>query len=182
MIGFLSLLVGVVLLILLLLVGVKGLLTARELEQATDIPADYRDAREAFSEEIATKIFSRADWEFVSRKKFSGLEKLFLSERKALALLWVRQTAGAIRRVMREHAEAARKSRDLQVATELKLFMHYGELLSVCGLLFVAIQVAGPVWPAGLAVYAERLSRQFSGAQEMLKAATDVQQIRAASM
>jgi len=182
MIGFWTLLVGAVLLLLLLLVAVKGLLTARELEHAAEIPPDDEEVREILPEEFATRIFSRSDWEFVSNNKSIELDSLFLRERKAVALLWLRQTAGGIRRVMREHAEAARKSQDLQVTTELKLFIQYGQLLLACGLLFLAIRVAGPVSPGALAIYTARLSRQLSEAHQVLKAATDATQVRAASV
>lgn len=142
MIGVWSLLIAFVLLLLLLLVGVKGTLTD-QLEQASDATLDNQDSAEACPPQLAVRIFAREDWEFVSRMRSSGIEALFQKERKGLAVFWVQQTALGIRQVMREHAKVARRSRDLEMRTEVKLFWQYSELMLVCAALIVLIQIAG---------------------------------------
>ena len=174
MIGFSgAMIVGGVLLVLLLLLGVRGISAARSWSTRADLPigddaADFVPC----PQEFVPKIFSSADWEFVCQTKSPQLEKLFRRERKAVALLWVRQTSAAIQRVMREHSAAARESRDLEFTTEVKLVLLYAELMLLCGVLLLAIQSAGPLWLRGVALYADSLSQRIAGAQQAIAAAT----------
>jgi hypothetical protein len=178
MIGLSSaLLIGGVLLLLLLLLAARGISAARGLAAKSDLPlcddADFVTC----PQEFVPKIFSRVDWEFVSQTKSPKLVKLFRRERKAVALLWVRQTSAAIQWVMHEHAVAVRGSRDLEFLTEVKLVLRYGELILLCGALFLAIQSAGPLWLSGLAVYADALSRSIAEAQQAFAAAATPREI-----
>jgi hypothetical protein len=174
-----ALMVGGVLLILLLLLGTRGVSAARGLSSKSDLPL-LDDAAEVAPcpSEFVLKIFSPADWQFVSETKSPNIEKLFRSERKAVALLWVRQTSAAIQRIMREHAEAARGSHDLEFTTEVKLVLLYGELMLLCGALFLAIQSAGPLWVRGVALYADSLSQSIVEVQQAFAAAAAGREVR----
>jgi hypothetical protein len=176
MIGFWSLLIGVALLGLLLLVGIKGLLRSRELEEESPPLGDA--ARDFCPLEFTDRIFSADDHLFISKMKSGNLQRLFCDERKAVAILWARQTASSIRQVMREHVEAARRSRDLEFATEFRLFLQYSQLMVICGALLALIQLMGPQGLRGVAMYAQKLSQQIAEAQRAFKAATDSPQIR----
>lgn len=177
--GLGALIVGGLLLILLLLLGTRGVSAARGLSSIADLPL-HEDAAEVAPcpPEFALKIFSRTDWEFASATKSPKIEELFRSERKAVALLWVRQTSAAIQRIMREHAETARRSADLEFTTEVKLALLYGELMLLCGALFLAIQSAGPLWVRGVALYADSLSQRIAEVQQAFSAATAGREIR----
>jgi hypothetical protein len=168
-----ALLVAVPLLGLLLLLWARGVSAARGLYSRSDVPL-HEDAAELgpCPPEFVPKIFSRADWEFVSETKSPRLERLFRQERKAVALLWIQQTSAAIQHIMREHAQAARGNDDLEFATEAKLVLQYAQLMFICGILFVVIQSAGPLWLRGLALYADALSQRIAQAQLALRAAT----------
>ena len=48
----------------------------------------------------------------------------------------------------------------------------YGELMVICGMLFLAIQSAGPQRVRGLAVYADALSQRLAQAQHDFKTVT----------
>jgi hypothetical protein len=117
-----------------------------------------------------SRIFSRADWEFVRGLKAGGIERLFERERKRVALVWVRQTSAIIRKVMREHAAAARQSENLKFSMEINILAQFFALMAVCGTLSMAIQIAGPVWLGGLAHFAQRLSQQVTKLQESFQA------------
>ncbi len=174
MIGLTSaLLIGGVLLLLLVLLAARGISAARGLASRSDLPlCDDLSDLATCPHEFVPKIFSRVDWEFVAQTKSPKLAKLFRSERKAVALLWVRQTSAAIQRVMKEHAVAVRGSQDLEFTAEVKLVFRYAELMLLCGALFLAIQSAGPLWLSGLALYADSLSRSIAEAQQAFAAAT----------
>jgi hypothetical protein len=168
-----ALLVGGLLLFLLLLLGTRGVAAARGWSSKSDLPL-HDDAAEIVPcpPEFALQIFSRADWEFASAIKSHKIEKLFRSERKAVALLWVRQTSAAIQRVMREHAQATRGSGDLEFTTEVKLVLLYAELMLLCGALFLASQSAGPLWVRGVALYTDSLSQHIADVQQGFSATT----------
>ncbi len=169
MIGSWSLIAGVVLLLLLVAVVMKGWLAARQFEEPTRTPRELEEM-ETCPEGFASKIFSRADWEFVRGLKAERIERLFQQERKRVALVWVRQTSAMIRKVMREHAAAARQSHSLEFATEVSILSQFLTLMAVFGILSVAIQIASPLWLGGLAHFAQRLSQQVTTMQESFQA------------
>jgi hypothetical protein len=173
-----ALIIGGLLLLLLLLLGTRGISAARGLSARSDLPlCDDAGDFAPCPQEFVPKIFSRTDWEFVSQTKSPKLAKLFRRERKAVALLWVRQTSAAIQRVMKEHAVAVRGSHDLEFTTEVKLVLQYGELMLLCGALFLAIQSAGPLWLRGLALYADSVSRSIADVQQAFAAAATPREI-----
>ena len=159
MIALSSLFVGVLLVLLLSGIAVKGWLATRE------EPGNGEDDQEACPAEFVSKIFSPEDWTYLHGLKSPALEKLFREERKAVALVWVRQTSSAIRCIMREHVTAARRSGNLEPATELKIFLVFAALLITCTALRMGIHLAGPARVAGLAGYAQTLVRQITEAE-----------------
>jgi len=168
-----ALLLGSVLFLLLLLLATRGAAAAREISARSDVPLLEDEADlDPCPPEIATRIFSPVDWEFVTGTKSRELQKLFRRERKLVALVWVQQTSTAIRRIMREHTEATRQSHDLHFATEIKLVAMYAELMLICGMLLLAIQSAGPQRVSGLALYAQTLSQRLAQAQQDFKVVT----------
>lgn len=168
-----ALLIAFLLLLLLLLVAAKGLSVAKELPSGSDVPSLEDGAELApCPPEFVSRIFSRTDSEFVASTKSPQLRQLFRRERKLVALLWVQQTSAAVQRTMHEHARVARGSEDLEFVTEMKLFLLYVELTLICGMLFVAIQSAGPLWLRGLAIYADAHSQRFAQVQQSIKAVT----------
>jgi hypothetical protein len=168
MIGFASLIAGAVLLLLLLAAAINGWLASRPL--GTGPAAGEEDATEPCPEELVNRVFSCADWEFVRGLKAAGIERLFEQERKKVALVWVRQTCAMVRKVMREHAGAARQSKNLEFPREINIFAQFLILMGVCGILSAAIQLAGPLWLGSLAYFAQRLSQRVSRLQETFQA------------
>ena len=156
------LVVGVVLLMGL---AIKGWLEARHLQE-TALATSDADAAEPCPEVFVSRVFSPGDWEFVHGLRATGIERLFRRERKKVALVWVRQTSVMIRKAMREHAVAARQSKNLEFSTEINILAQFLVLMVVCGILSVAIQTAGPLFLAGLAHFAQRLSHRVAKVQE----------------
>jgi len=169
MIGFISALtIGLLLLIALVVLALRQGSTAGGIHSISEFPEDPRQSRE-FEEcppELVARIFSRKDWEFILRTQSPSLERLFLQERKRIALLWVRQTFRDIRQVMRNHTEAAKQAADIRFRTELSLFLMYIELLLMCETLLLLITTVGPPRLEKFASYVHELSRQISYAHE----------------
>jgi hypothetical protein len=172
-----SLTVGVVLLLLLAAVSIRGWLASRDTADA--LASDDEIGREACPPEFVACIFSPVDWRYVHGMKSPDMEKLFRKERRTVALVWVRQTSFGIRRIMREHAAIARQSTNLQPATELKIFLQFAALLVTCGAIRVGIDLAGPMRIGGLARYADNLAQQVVQVERSFEVATQ-QRARAA--
>ena len=168
MIAFSSLIAGIALLLLLMAAATKGWLASRQLGARS--AASEEDTSEPCPEEFITRVFSRADWEFVRGLKAGGIERLFEQERKKVALVWVRQTSALIRKVIGEHARAARQSKNLEFSTEINIFAEFLMLMAVCGILSVAVQIAGPLWLGVLAHFAQTLSQRVTKLQESFQA------------
>jgi hypothetical protein len=165
-----ALLLGTVLLLLLLFIAARGSAAGRRTSSTSDTPLFEEEAGlDLCPAEFVTRIFCPDDWEFISDTKSRQLQRLFRRERKLVALVWVHQTSTAIRRIMREHTAATRQSHDLHFATETKLVLLYAELMFICGMLFLAIQAAGPQRVRGLAVYAGTLSGRLAQVQHDFK-------------
>jgi hypothetical protein len=165
-----SLAVGVLLLLFLLAVGVKGWLASRD---SADFLASYDEiGQEGCPPEFVGRIFSPVDWRYVRGMNSPDMEKLFRKERRTVALVWVRQTSLAIRRIMREHMAIARQSSNLEPATELKIFLQFAALLATCGAIRVGIDLAGPMRIGGMARYADHLAQQVTQAERTFAVAT----------
>lgn len=169
MIAISSLIVGVVLLLVLLAIAVRGWLAARD--SADLLGSDDEVGKEGCPSEFVGRIFSPVDWRYVHEMKSPDIEKLFRKERRTVALVWVRQVSFAIRRIMREHAAIARQSSNLRAATELKIFVQFTALMVTCGAIRVGIDLAGPMRIGGLARYAHSLAQQVARAEQTFELA-----------
>lgn len=156
--------VGALLLLLLLAVAVKRWVATRDMPEV--LGSDDQAGQEACPAEFVRNIFSPVDWHYVRGMNAPDIEKLFRKERRAVALVWVRQTASAIRRIMREHAAAARLSSNLSPATELRIFLQFAALLMICAAIRVGIDVAGPMRVGALARYAQTLAQRIADAEQ----------------
>jgi hypothetical protein len=158
-IEFSGLIAGLILLLVLMAVATKGWLASRDLLDPTSGSSED-ELTEPCTEEFVSRVFSRNDWEFVHGLKTRQVESLFARERKRLALIWMRQTSTIIRKAMREHANAARQSKNLEFGSEISILAQFLVLMAGCSILTVAIQTAGPLRLSGLAHFAQRLSQQ----------------------
>lgn len=172
-----TVLICLALLVLLLLLMIRGVAAARGLSSEGDLMLlDDTAELPACPSELVSRVFSQDDSRFVLATKSPLLVKLFQSERKQVALVWIRQMSAAIQRTMREHKRIARVSHDLEFATELRLLLLYSELMLICGLLFVAVQSVGPIGLYRMAAYADGHAQRLTQVQQSFKAATSPQE------
>lgn len=168
----------------LALLATRGSSVKRELAFRTDVPLYDETSGDPSlcPPEFAARIFSPADWTFVSGEKSPDVVRLFQHERRVVALVWVHQTKTAIHRIMREHTRVTRQSQDLHLATEAKLVFHYVQLMAICDLLILAIQSAGPARVGSFATYAASLSQRFADAQHALAITTAARDLSSAGV
>ena len=112
--------------------------------------------------EIASRIFSREDREFVLRLCSPGLRNMYQKERREVALLWVTGISRAVGKIMQEHKLASRYSRNLDAGTEAKLVLQHARFRLICGLLIVLIRIFGPHALGDLAAHVGELYQRIS--------------------
>jgi hypothetical protein len=128
--------------------------------------------------EFVAALFRHEDWEFVSQFDSEPLKALFLAERKSLAIAWVRATAVFTRRIMREHVLTSRRSSDLEIGTEVRIYSQYVALQAACVILHLSIELMGPVRWGSLSQRVYRLSERISEAHSALQAANLVRELQ----
>lgn len=122
---------------------------------------DESEGSEACPPEFVSQIFSSGDLAYIERLDSRALERQFHHERNGVALLWVRQTTEAVHRIMRCHVEASRRSQDIEFLTEIRIFLQYAQLRTLCALMFIGIGLVGAQEVRGIALYADRLTQRI---------------------
>ena len=164
MIGTTGALLAAAVLVLLLVAWIRADKALRDLafrseEWASGLEED--SDLQACPPEFVSQIFSTCDLAYVRQENSRELERQFLHERNGVALVWVQQTSAAVRRIMRRHVEASRRSQDIEFMTEARIFLQYAQLRAACALLFVGIGLAGAQEVRGIALYAGRLTQRI---------------------
>jgi hypothetical protein len=94
--------------------------------------------------ELVERVFAKEDFEFVVSETREPIHKLFLDERKRIALLWVSQVRAAIRYLRRFYLGAARSYARLNIRTEIELAIDFGVLIVACHALQLLFYWRGP--------------------------------------
>ena len=123
--------------------------------------------------DIASRIFSREDREFVLRLGSPGLRSMYQKERREVALLWVARISRAAGNIMQQHKLVSRYSRNLHAGTEAKLVLQHAQFRLVCGLLMVLIRIFGPHALGDLAAHVGELYQRISEGERPSEIALD---------
>ncbi len=110
--------------------------------------------------ELAQRIFSQTDWNYVAQEA-APIKRLFIQERRALALRWLRFIRQHAAQVIHCHRTYA-PSHPRGAVDRLKLFGNYTLLLSLCAVLFLRIRWGNPIYSARLAAWAVAIVERFS--------------------
>jgi hypothetical protein len=150
-------------LILSLLVAVVLLLTLyffarRSKPSAEGSAQQLREARQTLDSlqvgllpnDLVRRIFAKEDLEYVLSAAPADVRSLFLSDRKHIALAWVRRVRSAVLDLMRFHRGYARLYARLSLSTEMLLALNFVSLLTVCRLLQIAVHLRGPYAAPGM--------------------------------
>jgi hypothetical protein len=127
---------------------------------------DYTNAREtldsAFTEtETIKRIFSIEDAEFIDRSAVPQLERLFLYERRKLAMQWLRKTQNQVARLMDLHLQLASYTHDPSARFELILAIKYLAFKVASNITLVLIWLFGPFRVTLAASYTIRSAANF---------------------
>ncbi|MBV8733120.1 MAG: hypothetical protein JO336_25200 [Acidobacteriia bacterium] len=72
---------------------------------------------------LLNQCLSAEDLDFVQRRNSRGLVRLFLCERRRLAIAWLRQTRKEAHRLVRLHLHSVRYAEDVRLAAEARLLL-----------------------------------------------------------
>lgn len=115
------------------------------------------------SQELAQRIFSRTDWNFVAQESVP-IKRLYIRERRNLALQWLHRTrrqAALINHCRRAYVP----SQSQRPMDRLRHLSNYAIFQSLCAALFLLIRWGNPIYAAKLAARAvvrvERLSEDI---------------------
>jgi hypothetical protein len=127
---------------------------------------DFCKAREVldsvFCETIAIKrIFSSEDKEFISRSGAEDVQRLFLRERKKLAIQWLRMIQRKLAHLMDLHLRLASYTYDPRPKLELKLSAKYLNLIAVSHIVLLLVRLRGPFKASRAIAYTVRASGKF---------------------
>jgi hypothetical protein len=96
------------------------------------------------SPDMVGRIFAKKDFDYVMSETTKKVQRLFLEERRRLALSWVGQVRRQIVSLRRFHLGSARFHAQLSLLTEIKLAGDFAALLFACRALQAAVYLRGP--------------------------------------
>jgi hypothetical protein len=116
---------------------------------------------ESFPKRLADRLFGPEDWEFVAKQESARLKRLFIQQRTALALSWLRGVRANATKLTRVHSLAARTNSRLEPLVEVRVVVDYLFVQGLCQILALAIWLRGPVNLSRFIRYADDLSKQL---------------------
>jgi len=94
---------------------------------------------------LLDRCLSAEDLAFISSLRSPRLLRLFLRERRRLAIAWLRQTRREAQRLLEFHVRSVRYAADLRPGAEAKLFLAAGLFLVVYTMMLGIVFWYGPV-------------------------------------
>lgn len=116
---------------------------------------------ESFPQQLADRLFGSEDWEFIAKQESRRIKRLFLQQRTALALCWLRGARANATQLMRVHSATARKNSRLEPLVELRVIADYFVFQMLCRVIALVISLRGPVAMGRLVRYADGLSERL---------------------
>lgn len=111
---------------------------------------------------LRERIFALEDWEFISNQAPREVQRLFLKQRRRVALSWLRATQKKVGEVIALRRVAVRRNRELRPAVEIRLMTDYGVFLLVYALLYALIWLGGPFGARRMVGFAANLAEDVS--------------------
>ena len=156
------LVLGLILLILVILLLHRAIPSDRDPAQSSeDGETQVALFVESFPRQLADRLFGSEDWEFMAKQESRPLKRLFLQQRTALALSWLRGARANATQLMRVHSATARRNSRLEPLVELRVIADYFVFQMLCQVIALVISLRGPVAMGRLVGYAGGLSARL---------------------
>ena len=127
---------------------------------------DFLKAREALDSILIqttaiNRILSNDDLEFVSRSGQADVRRLFLKERKGLAMHWFRKIKKQVRYLINIHLRLAACTPSSSLRLEVTLCLRYALFMVVCNSVLLLFWLLGPFEAKRTLVYVIRGVERF---------------------
>lgn len=109
------------------------------------------------------RLFGREDWDYIRSSTSEEVQRLFLRERREIALAWISQLRRQAKAGMHFHVARVRASEALQPVAEIKLAIEYYAFLTKCGAIAAIVSLGGPMALRGMVGRAASLSDNLRG-------------------
>jgi hypothetical protein len=144
-------LIGAALLVLLVVVARRS----GRAEGSAQTLVDAKQALRALQSDLlppglVERIFATQDFDFVTSSTPLQVQRLFMRERKKVAVCWAQQVHAGVLGLMNFHLGQARFYAQLSPATEMKLAVNFAALLFACRVMQLALYLGGPFAVPGL--------------------------------
>jgi hypothetical protein len=169
--GLIPVLIIAVLTALILILGFRLLAQQGRKSQADVIKDainidDYSAARSSldslFEESAAMKrIFATDDMEFVSESATPAIQRMFLKERKRLAIQWLRRTQKKVAHLRDLHLKLGSYTYEPSPSLEFRFTIKYMSFVFVSNGLLVMLWLFGPFAAARIASHTVRAAEHF---------------------
>lgn len=94
--------------------------------------------------EFVSRIFAEEDYAYIQKVGLPSVQRIFLHERKTLALSWVKRIRLQISSLMQFHRGYSRFCERLSVPMEFSMAVNFAMLLLCCRALQISILFCGP--------------------------------------
>ncbi|HEV3513579.1 MAG TPA: hypothetical protein VGS05_17850 [Candidatus Sulfotelmatobacter sp.] len=122
---------------------------------------------------VVDRVLDYNDFVFVRRQKEPGILRTLETERRAIAMYWVRHTRQQMRLLMSFYVKSARRSSGLSAALELKLALNYLVFLAACNAFLGLIWLRGPFHAQKVARRTRTVAARFCAVSEKVVALTE---------
>ena len=94
--------------------------------------------------DLLNRIFDRRDLDFIDGQAAPEIRRLFLSQRQAISLMWIRRVRSEILNLLHFHRSHSRFHTNISILTEMRLALDFAGLLFVCRVLETIFSLRGP--------------------------------------
>lgn len=112
---------------------------------------------------LGKRIFEAGDMKFISRQPSLEARRVFLLERKALAISWLRHTRRQLAYLMDLHLKLASYTYQPNPRSDLGLWIEYRVFAFLCDSLVVLVWIRGPFQLGTIVGYTLSAANQFCG-------------------
>lgn len=123
---------------------------------------------------LVARILDANDLDYVHSLNEPRIVELLETERKAIALYWLRHTRRQVKTVMGFHVKSARQNPRLTVSLEMKLALDYFAFLLVCDALRGLIWMRGPFRATKIARGVRTIAARFCARSERALTSAEV--------
>lgn len=96
------------------------------------------------SRAVMDRILAVDDAAFIASLHDRRIQRVFLSERRRLALAWVRQMRREAGRLRRTHVQGVRETGDLRPVMEVRIAGEFALFVLLCAILMMLVRLWGP--------------------------------------